>query len=281
MKSIFSCFLTITLLLAISCSNNKNEPDLSKKEASKIEVIAHRGGANLAPENTLAAIKQAISLGVDMIEIDVILSKDSAVIVIHDDTIDRTSDGSGIVKEMTLEEIKKYDAGSWFDEKFKGETIPTLEEVFAAINGQCILLIEIKDGDEAYPGLERKVVDAIHEYQANDWVVVQSFNEKTVLRVKEMDSSLLTYYLLGGNFEPFYTELKSKSASGTLGALPYDGIAVRYASVDASNAATIKKAGYGLFVWTVNEVEDMQRLIEVGVDGIITDSPDKLRELMN
>lgn len=270
--------LLAAVLLTFSCSNTKNLNDLGKNNASSsLQVIAHRGGAKLAPENTLAAFRQALSLGVDMIEIDVVLSKDSAIIVIHDDRIDRTTNGKGIVKEMMLEELKKYDAGSWFDDKFKGESIPTLEEVFATINGRAILLIEIKGGDEKYPGLERKIVQTIHKYQANHWVIVQSFNEKSVLRVKEMDSSIPTYYLLGGNFAAFYSNLKTSDASS----LPYDGIAVRHSLIDSSQVASIKKVGYDLFVWTVNETEDMQRLMTLDLDGIITDSPDRLQELIN
>ena len=271
-------FLGLSIVFVFGCSNSKNNTDSMDTETSEtIQVIAHRGGAKLAPENTIAAFKKAISLGVEMIEIDVILSKDSAVIVIHDDTIDRTTDGSGVVKEMTLEEIRQYDAGSWFDEKFAGEIVPTLDEVFETINGQCILLIEIKDGDEEYPGLERKVVDAIHKYEANDWVVVQSFNEQSVLRVKKMDPSLITYYLLGGNFEPFYAKLKSSPESADL---PYDGIAVSHAAINSDNSEVIKKAGYSLFVWTVNKPEDMERLMKTSVDGIITDLPDNLQVLM-
>jgi glycerophosphoryl diester phosphodiesterase len=265
-------------LLFLSCSVGKNKDILSTNHIDKFQqIIAHRGGAKLAPENTLAAFRQAIDLGVDMIEIDVILSKDGEIIVIHDDTVDRTSNGIGTVKEMTLAEIRQYDAGSWFDEKFQGELIPTLDEVFETINGKAILLIEIKDGDEEYPGLEKKVVEAIHKYKARDWVIVQSFNEQSVLRVKKMDASLITYYLLGRNFTDFYATLEKPSGSASL---PYDGLAVHHSVIDASKAATIRNAGYGLFVWTVNESEDMERIVKIGLNGIITDLPDQLQILL-
>lgn len=269
-------FLAGMLLLA-SCSNMENTQEASgssKPEKNTPLVIAHRGGAKLAPENTLAAIRQAIDLGVDMIEIDVILSKDGEVIVIHDDKIDRTTDGEGVVKEMTLEEIKQYDAGSWFDARFAGEKIPTLDEVFKAIDGQTVLLIEIKDGDEEYPGLERKVVDAIHKYEAKDWVVVQSFNENAVLRVHEMDPKLTTYYLLGRNFVEFYEQLPATKPSS----LPYNGIAVHYSGIDAAKVEKIHEIGYKLLVWTVNEENDMDQMWDIGVDGIITDLPDVLAQ---
>ncbi|PHN06264.1 glycerophosphodiester phosphodiesterase [Flavilitoribacter nigricans] len=268
------------LFLLASCGNmdTNNESTAEAPEAAPVQVIAHRGGAKLAPENTLAAIRQAVELGVDMIEIDVILSKDGEVIVIHDDKIDRTTDGEGIVKEMTLEEIRQYDAGSWFDARFAGEKVPTLDEVFEAIDGRTILLIEIKDGDEAYPGLEKKVVDAIHRFDAGDWVVVQSFNQKSVLRTREMDPSLITYYLMGKNFADFYEELASESTSST--PLPYNGIAVHFSGIDAERAKKVHDTGYKLLVWTVNEEEDMEKMMTAGVDGIITDRPDQLKQLM-
>jgi len=268
-------FSLLIIALCVACNSDTKEKTMESDSA--IKVIAHRGGAKLAPENTLAAFKKAMALGVDMIEIDVILSKDGEVIVIHDNTIDRTTNGKGVVKEMNLAEIKNYDAGSWFDNKYAREKVPTLDEVFETINGQCTLLIEIKDGDEVFPGLEKKVVEAVHKYKANDWVVIQSFNENTVLRVKQMDASLTTYYLLGGNFKDFYSEIDKLDKTTDK---KYDGIAVSKSQINADNTTAIKKTGYKLFVWTVNDPEAMKVFIEYGVDGIITDSPDKLIEML-
>ena len=274
LKAGVSGFLGLFLLM--SCGNMEKTDKMSEKEVEAgIQVIAHRGGVQLAPENTLAAIRQAVELGVDMIEIDVILSKDGEVIVIHDDKIDRTTNGVGVVQEMTLEEIRQYDAGSWFDARFAGEKIPTLGEVFETINGQTVLLIEIKDGDEKYPGLERKVVDAIHQYEANDWVVVQSFNENSVIRTRAMDPALITYYLMGKNFTDFYEQMPAEMAT-----LPYHGIAVHHSGIDAEKTQKVHELGYKLLVWTVNEEEDIQRMIAAGVDGIITDRPDYLQEVL-
>lgn len=267
--------LTVTGFLA-SCGNMEKDQtqDTTAPEMEAPFIIAHRGGAKLAPENTLAAIRQAVELGVDMIEIDVILSKDGEIIVIHDDKIDRTTNGEGVVKEMTLDQIRQYDAGSWFDESFAGEKVPTLDEVFDAIGGESILLIEIKDGDEEYPGLEKKVVESIHRHDANEWVVVQSFNEQSVLRVKQMDPTLMTFYLMGKNFGEFYNRLPADKPA----TLPYQGVAVHYSGIDAEKAKKLHETGYQLYVWTVNEDTDMDMMIEAGVDGIITDRPDALSE---
>ncbi|NOX66220.1 MAG: glycerophosphodiester phosphodiesterase [Chlorobi bacterium] len=284
MKIIKGLLIVFALSLIISCSE-KRENDMKtndqKNDNSKVEIIAHRGGSKLAPENTLAAYKNAIKLGVDMIEIDVHLSKDGKIIVIHDEKIDRTTNGKGTVKDMTLAEIRKYDAGGWFDEKFKGEKIPTLDEVMETLNGKVKLLIEIKDGDELYPGLEKKVVETIHKYNAVDWVIVQSFNENSVLRVRKMDPSITTFYLLGRNFGDFYSNVAKEVNAGDAVIKKYDGIAPHYSMLDSEKVKIFHKAGFKVFTWTVDKPEDMKKIINMNVDGIITNSPDKLKEILN
>jgi len=243
-------------------------------------IIAHRGGAKLAPENTLASFKNAIEIGVDMIEIDVHFSKDSEIIVIHDKSLDRTTNGTGEIKALTLDEIKKYDAGSWFSEDYKNEKVPTLTEVIQTINGQCKLLIEIKDGDEKYPGLEKKIVETVKEHNVEPWVVVQSFNKNSILRIKEMYPDLITYYLLGRNFNDFYAELSEQIRTGQPAENKFDGIAPHYSALDTKKVDLLHKAGLDIFTFTVNKPADMQNVIELGVDGIITDSPDILKNIL-
>lgn len=255
--------------------------NVKKNDNNKIEIIAHRGGANLAPENTLAAFKNAIKLGVDMIEIDVHLSKDGKIIVIHDEKINRTTNGKGTIKDMTSAEIKKYDAGSKFDKKFKNEKIPTLDEVMETLNGKVKLLIEIKDGDELYPGLEKKVVETIHKYNAVNWVIVQSFNENSVLRVRKMDPSITTFYLLGRNFNDFYSNVAKEVNAGNAVIKKYDGIAPHYSMLSSEKVKIFHKAGFKIFTWTVDKPKDMKKIINMNVDGIITNSPDKLKEILN
>ena len=284
MKIVQGFLIVIALSLVTSCSKNGgNDMQTSnqKSDVGKIELIAHRGGAKLAPENTLAAFKNAIKIGVDMIEIDVHLTKDGKVIVIHDEKIDRTTDGKGTIKDMTLAEIRKYDAGSWFDKKFKGEKVPTLDEVMETLKGKAKLLIEIKDGDELYPGLEKKVVETIHKYNANSWVIVQSFNENSVLRVRKMDSSIPTFYLLGRNFDDFYSNVAKAVNSGNTVIKKYDGVAPHYSMLDSEKVKTFHKAGFKVFTWTVDKPEDMKKIIDTGVDGIITNVPDQLKEILN
>ncbi len=261
--------LKVIILIAFIVSLNNCQSD-------KLIIIAHRGGSKLAPENTLAAFKNAMTLGVDMIEIDVILSKDKEVVVIHDDRIDRTTNGSGIVKEMNLSEIQKYSAGDWFDSKYKDEKIPTLNQVMNLINGKVKLLIEIKGGDEEYPGLENKVIEIIEKYNAFNWVIVQSFNEQTVLRVKKGNKKIITFYLLGKNGVQYLEELQKIDRIEN----KYDGLAPNYNLVNKTNLEMIKNHGLKCFVWTVNELDIMKEMIKLKVDGIITDSPNQLKELL-
>jgi len=272
--------LILGLVLFTNCMDKKQQekPVNNMDTKNKPIIIAHRGGAKLAPENTIAAFKNAINIGVDMIEIDVHLSKDSEVIVIHDDALDRTTNGKGAIKDLTLEEIKKYDAGSWFNTTFKNEKVSTLAEVLNSINGQAKLLIEIKSGDEKYPGLEKKVVEAIKEKNALDWVVVQSFNENSILRIKEMYPELSTYYLMGNSFNEFYDDLEKKMASNESFEKRFNGVAPRHSLLDADKVKLLHKAGFGVYTYTVNDSEDIQKVIEIGVDGIITDVPDFLKD---
>ncbi len=284
MKIIKSLLSFISILFIINCSflnNKQNIIEQSKITTNLVKIIAHRGGANLAPENTLIAFKNAINLNVDMIEIDVHLSKDGQVVVIHDEKIDRTTNGKGIIKDMSITEIKKYDAGRWFGDKFKGEKIPTLDEVMETINVKVKLLIEIKNGDELYPGLEKKVVEIINKYKAKNWVIVQSFNENTVLRVKMMDNEIKTFYLLGRNFDEFYSNTLNKIKIGNKFVKKYDGVAPHFSMLDSAKVKIFHKAGFKVFTWTVDDPEDMKKIANINVDGIITNSPDKLRDILN
>jgi len=280
MKSIQRLFILTLLVIIVSCAGSKKTLNINNDNKQPL-IIAHRGGANLVPENTLAGFKNAINLGVDMIEIDVHLSKDSNIIVIHDGKIDRTTDGSGEIKNMTLSEIKKYDAGSWFSESFRNERVPTLDETFNIINGKAILLIEIKDGDERYPGLEKKVVESIHKHNANGWTVVQSFNKNSILRIKKMDPSIITYYLVSSKFDDLYSSIIEKINVGEKIKKQFDGIAPRYSHLDFRKVETMHKAGFKVFTWTVDDPKDMAEMINIKVDGIITNSPDKLKEILN
>jgi glycerophosphoryl diester phosphodiesterase len=148
-------------------------------DEKRIMVIAHRGASGYAPENTVSAFKKAIMMKADMIEFDVHLTKDGKVVLMHDKTVDRTTDGKGKVKEMTLKELKKLDAGLWFDKKFKGEKIPTLEKVLKKFKGKILFNIEIKS-----EGTEEEIVRLIKKYKLEKDVMVSSFNHQFLKKIK-------------------------------------------------------------------------------------------------
>ena len=153
-------------------------------------VIAHRGGAGTAPENTLAAFIQAVEVGADYFELDVMISSDDSLMIIHDATVDRTTDGTGTVASMTYQQLRQLDAGSWFGPEFAGERIPTLWESLelAMDNDKDIgVVIEIKTSDESVPAA---IVSMVREMEMEDRVIVSSFNLSQITRVRNLDPSI-------------------------------------------------------------------------------------------
>lgn len=233
-----------------------------------IMVIGHRGDAKNAPENTLISFKRAIEMGADGIELDVQMSKDGHLVVIHDERVDRTTDGIGFVKDFTLKEIKRLDAGIKFGKKFSGERIPALYEVFDLVANQNIILnIEIKNGIVIYPGIEEKLVEMIMDYNFRDRVVISSFNHYSIREVKEIAPELKVGLLYEcGLVEPWYIANRMHAYS----LHPF------YFNIIPELVAGCKKNNIKLFPWTVDKKDDMERMIKLGVDAIITNDPQTL-----
>lgn len=234
-------------------------------------VIAHRGASGVAPENTLAAFREAVRLGAEWIELDVQFSREGVPVVLHDETLNRTSSGRGAVSRKSVEELRGLDAGSWFDERFRGEPIPTLEQVLQWIRPTpANLLIEIKKGKGFPPEFARTVAAMLEREGMQSRVLVQSFDPVAVQRVKEADSSLSTLLLMN------YRSPDPAREALQVGA---EGAAIRHDLVSAETVRNLRDHNLKLFVWTVNEVEDIRRMLALGVDGIISDFPDRVRKL--
>lgn len=240
---------------------------------NQTEIIAHRGSKGTHPENTLEAIEEAVRVGSDGIEIDVHLSLDKEIIVIHDETVNRTTDGKGRVQDLTLMELKKMNAGSWFSPEYINCRIPTLKEVFyflADIDFKGLINIELKTDYYAYPGIEEKVLAFAAE---NNWpftVEYSSFNYQTLIRLKEVDSSCKIALLFKNNGE-------------NVAFLDLD-IPVRMWHPKLSwfkNKSLFKASEIPVRVWTVNKSEDIQFCLRKKVAGIITDYPQKALEIRN
>jgi len=243
-------------------------------------VIAHRGNSSEAPENTLIAIESALDVGADVIEIDVRMTKDSVVVLMHDANVERTTNGSGIIAEMTFEEVQSLDAGRWFDNKFRAEPIPTLAEVIDLIEGEALLLIEVKVANR---GIEEEVVKIIKEKKAEAWCWVQSFQNQAIETVQDLAPEIKTAQLVYGNitFLPFHLN----PMMPRLGRIhEYEKVAAvnpNYRLISKKTIDNIHTRGYKVFVWTVDDENNIKKLIDMGVDGIITNKPREAYQLIH
>jgi glycerophosphoryl diester phosphodiesterase len=220
----------------------------------------------------MAAFEKAVELGADVIELDLHMSRDGELVVIHDDTLDRTTDGSGPVHERSLEELMRLDAGRWFGEGFAGQRIPTLAQVLDRFAGKVPLALEIKAGSTFFPGIEEKVVSALRQHGAIDQGAVASFDHYALRRLKEIEPTIRTAALLVG---------RPVSLSALAGAAGADGLALEASLVTKTEVEACRAAGLKLVVWVVNDPAQMRYFISLGVDGIITDYPDLLRLALN
>jgi len=228
--------------------------------------IAHRGASGGFPENTLVVFRAAIDAGADMCELDVQLTRDRATVVIHDERVDRTTDGSGAVAAKLLAEIKQLDAGKSFASRFKGEGIPTLEEVFDLVDGRCGLNIELKAA-----GLETPVSDMVRLRGAAGTTLISSFDWEAMARIRHIAPELRVGLLASrwpARLIGAATEIKA------------DAINPRFDMVTEDLCVAAHDRGINVYAWTVDEPATMRRLIADGVDGIVTNWPGRLAELM-
>jgi glycerophosphoryl diester phosphodiesterase len=230
--------------------------------------IAHRGASGTSPENTLAAFRAAIVAGAEMCELDVQPTADHALVVIHDDTVDRTSDGQGAVKEMTLAELKRLDAGVRFGGAAgSSEPIPTLDEVFAATAGHCALNIELKSGQ-----VEKEVMALMRKWKALETSMVSSFDWGRLARMRELEVAVRIGVLAEKNVPQMFDAAARLSAYA---------IHPRFDLVTSELCDTAHARGLKVLVWTVDAPELMHLLIGYGVDGIMTNYPARLREVLS
>ena len=229
-------------------------------------VIAHRGASGNAPENTLAAFRKAVALGATFIETDLQLSRDARFVAIHDASVNRTTNGQGAVHDMTLADLRKLDAGSWFGSEFAGERIPTLEEILEfSKKNDVVFYLEIKPG--ASWGGEHALVGALRESGEIPRAVVISFDATIVLNLRKIEPTLMTGLLYDGQIE------NPLDKAVEIGARQ---VAVRGDLVTPALIAQAKKKDLQVVCWTVNHPAHMRMLAAAGVDGIMSDYPDRL-----
>ena len=223
-------------------------------------VIGHRGASGYYPENTLLSFNEAVGQGADMIELDVHLTSDDEIVVIHDKTVDRTTDGTGIIGNLSLKEVRGLDAGS-------GERIPTLDEVLSEIRGNCSLDVELKGKDTAIPVL-RMLKDQVRKgrWRPED-LMISSFSPIDLLELYDASCNIEMAVLIDNGpwgSEDFAVDIGARS------------VHPNYKFLDRNFIARCRGLDLKLNTWTVNGPSKMSELIEWGVDGIITDHPDML-----
>lgn len=224
-----------------------------------IEVIGHRGAAGLEPENTLRSVRRAIELGVDRVEIDVRVSRDGRLVIMHDETVDRTTNGHGYVSELTFDELRSLDAGM-------GEKIPTLEEILKFTMGKVKLEIELKVPEATEP-----TIQLVEELNAEKNVIVISFIHELLERVHDLNPNIRT----GALFFEVPKDILQRALKVHAGS-----IHVYYRNVNSDLVKEAHRSGLEIAVWNPNRIEEMREMIGLGVDAIGSDRPDVLIRLL-
>jgi glycerophosphoryl diester phosphodiesterase len=243
------------------------------QERGRVWVIGHRGAMGHCPENTMASFQRGLELGADWIELDVHLTADGELAVIHDETVDRTTDGHGLVKDHTLAELKQLDAGGWFGPEYAGQRIPTLDEVLAWAHAHATIVdIEIKNAPIYYAGIEEAVVAALDRSAMAEQVIVISFDHAAVKRIKALDARVATGVLYSGRPVDAGLHLAGQADA--------DGLFPHWAYVTRADVQAAHAAGLSVAPWSTSDPNVLRRLIAAGVDAIGTNHPDVLRELL-
>jgi len=229
-------------------------------------VVAHRGASGHAPENTLAAFRRAVELGATFIETDLQLSRDAHFLAIHDATLDRTTTARGSVQALTLAELRELDAGSWFGPQFVGERIPTLEEILDfARESDVAFYLELKPGDAWDSG--HALVGALRDAQEATSVVVLSFDPATLAGIRQLEPTLMTGFLFD---QPYPNAVERALGVGARQLAPRGDL------VTPELVAQARRADLQVVTWTINEPAHIRALIAAGVDGIMSDYPDRV-----
>jgi len=243
-------------------------------------IIAHRGAAGICPENTMAAFRAAIEMGVDLVEFDVHLAAGGEVVVIHDSTVDRTTNGAGAVREKTVEELRLLDAGSWRGDNFAGQTIPTLHEVLGLLAPTGVRpLVELK----VYPGepyreLVAGVISVLEDGDMLPRTVAQSFSVETVSQLRASSAPLALGLLVAAVQCEAYGPEPGRVLDVTLDA-GADTLCIEHSQVTAALVREAHARDVPVWAWTVDDEQHMRRLTEVGVDGVISNRPEVLVSL--
>ena len=223
-----------------------------------------------------------MELGADWIETDIRQTRDGVLVCFHDETLSRTTNGKGRIINTSYKKLKELDAGSWYNEAFKGETIPSLNEALQLINGKSVLLIELKGSLMLQWGFLVNLKRLIDKHNAWNWVVIQSFNRPMLVRLRQIDKRFRVFHLI--NFRsktlPLFLDRVPRFGNPADSNLA-EAVNPSFKLLKSSTVRNFQRKGKKVMVWTVNEIEEMETLLRWKVDGIITNYPDRLAALLN
>ena len=263
--ALLGLFLAMSGFFLFDAAYNGNF--ISKSVAVQTRITAHRGSSSGAPENTMAALEKAVEEMADRAEIDVQETADGVIVLCHDTSLKRVAGINKKVSDLTLEQIKKLDVGSWFSSEYQGEQIPTLEEVMEYAKGKIDLNIEIKNlGNSS--GLPEKVIELVEKHEMQEQCVITSTNRFYLKRVKAVNPEIRTGYIISAAYGNFYSDEF------------IDLISIRSSFVTERMIESAHEAGKAVHAWTVNGKVEMERLKQLGVDDMITDRPVLAREIL-
>lgn len=269
MKSYSKTGLLILLLLSHVLSVSAQ--DKEQHAITDIEIVGHRGASFLAPENTMASVVKAVENGADAVEVDIHMSRDGKIVVIHDSSTKRTTNKDLLVLETNYSELAKLDAGSFKDDEFAGEKIPLLIEILDYLPEHVNIYIEIKATIDILPGLKQ----LLHNHPKKNQFRIIAFSIETITKAKSMLPSIPCYFLKSSveveNYSDFVENLKTRNL---------DGADLHYGTISNELVKELNKNGLECLAWTVNSIEKSKELIEMGVVGITTDKPGYIRKLI-
>ncbi|WP_018132342.1 glycerophosphodiester phosphodiesterase [Effusibacillus pohliae] len=296
-KRLSGAVLAVVVVLAISAPTPQTFAAQSDQSAllspaDKILNIAHRGASGHAPEHTLAAYEKAVQMKADYIEIDLQMTKDGVLVAMHDETLDRTTNGTGYVKDHTLAEIKRLDAGSWFNRKhpdkanptYVGLQVPTLEEILQTFGPEGHYYIETKEPG-LYPGMEEELLRILAKYKLTGQdgrppdVIIQSFSPHSLQKIHRLNPAIPLIQLMW--YDPA-TPGKATITDAELNRIKQYAVGVgpNYRKIDQAYVVKVRRHGLLIHPYTVDDAKDMKRLLDWGVTGLFTGYPDVLRDVL-
>ncbi|MFD2214625.1 glycerophosphodiester phosphodiesterase [Metabacillus endolithicus] len=280
--------ITVTVLIVLNFPNLSSKKVKSPPNTNQL-IVAHRGASGLAPEHTLASYELGEKVNGTYIEIDLQMTKDGHLVAMHDETVNRTTSGTGFVKDMTLNEIKKLDAGSWFNdmypqyanEAYKGLEVPTLKEIFQTFGNEANYYIETKS-PIVYRNMEEKLLELLDLYQLSSHnegtkhVIIQSFSSKSLEKIHELNPNIPLVQLLAykGNATISNKQLATIKKYAI-------GIGPNFQSIDQAYVEKVRKSGLDIHPYTINDKEEMENALLWGVTGVFTNDPELFQKVLN